>query len=110
MHEHFVHLCIGLCIRTRNGLQLTFDNQSPRSCGAGYLSWRDMSNEQVALLAIVRAAGQEGRSTSELRLGCRCISGQEAILTGLEADGLVRSEDHPMAYAGRLWRAVEGAQ
>jgi hypothetical protein len=68
-----------------------------------------MTNEEIALLAIIRAAGAEGRSSSELRLGVRAISGQEAILADLEAAGLVRSEPHPMPYAGRRWVAVEGA-
>ncbi len=66
-----------------------------------------MTNEQTALLAVIRAAGTEGRSSSELRLGVRAISGQAEILESLEAAGLLRSEPHPLPYAGRLWRAVE---
>jgi hypothetical protein len=59
------------------------------------------------LLALIRLAGPEGRSSTELRLGCRCVAGQEALLADLEAAGLVRSKPAMFAFAGRLYIAVQ---
>jgi hypothetical protein len=57
------------------------------------------------LLALIRLAGPEGRSSSELRLGVRAISGQEAILAGLEADGLITSKPGFFGFQGKVWTA-----
>lgn len=67
-----------------------------------------MSDEEAVLLGLVRLAGPEGRSSSELRLGCRCIRGQDRLLERLEKRGLVTSEQHQMPFAGKRWRAVRG--
>jgi hypothetical protein len=36
-----------------------------------------MTTPADVLLGIIRLAGPEGRSSSELRLGCRCVAGQD---------------------------------
>jgi hypothetical protein len=65
-----------------------------------------MTNEQTALLAIIRAAGPEGRSASELRLGVRAIGGQEQMLQAMEDEGLLRSRPGFFGFQGRVYIAT----